>query len=294
MKLVYYKSDHGNVGDEVNLWIWPKVFGDNFFNKRNDVAFMGIGSILMGNSKFIELANKSEKKVIFSTGVRSINENFNFDDSWDIRFVRGPYSSLRLTKEANNYIADGAYFLALLPQYKTYLNLPKKHKISFIPYFKSLDKVDWKAICDGLGWNLILPTDGNVEQFMIDIAESEQVISEAMHGCILADALRVPWKRLRFNAHMYEGERVSEWKWNDWMLSIDIKENSFIEAPILKRKKWFKISKAAYKKANRDHLISKLSQHESISFNLSTESIMENMIEKMETEVDAFNAKYFQ
>ncbi|WP_299891624.1 polysaccharide pyruvyl transferase family protein [uncultured Lacinutrix sp.] len=293
MKLVYYKSDHGNFGDDLNLWLWPKIFGSDFFNKRNDIAFMGIGSILMGNSKFIDLANESDKKVIFSTGVRSINENFNFDESWDIRFVRGPYSALRLTKEANNYIADGAYFFALLPEYEEYLKLPKKHKISFIPYFKSLDKVDWKSICDTLGWNLILPTNNDVEQFMKDIVQSEQVISEAMHGSILADALRVPWKRLRFNAHMYEGERVSEWKWNDWMLSIDITENDFIEAPVLRRKKWFKISKSAYRKANEKHVIEKLKHHENTPFMLSTDEVMKTMISKMKTEVEAFKSKYF-
>lgn len=292
MNLIYYKSEKGNFGDDLNVWLWPKVFKQDLFHDNNDVAFFGIGSILIENSDFINKAETYNKKVIFGTGVRSINEAFDFDNSWDVRFVRGPYSSVKLTGKADNYIADGAYFLALLPEYSNYLKLPKKHDIGFVPYFKSIDKVNWQKICDALGWKLILPTNGDVEQFMKEISSCNSIISEAMHGCILADALRVPWKRLRFNAHLFEGEKVSEFKWNDWLLSIGIKKNVFIEAPMPKRQKLNKIFKSAYKKETENYLLNKLKLHDVVDFNLSSEKTMEDMKIKMEKEVDNFINEY--
>ncbi|WP_397363340.1 polysaccharide pyruvyl transferase family protein [Olleya sp. R77988] len=291
MKLIYYKSEKGNFGDDLNLWLWPKIFGDTFFD-NNDVAFFGIGSILIENSYFLKEAETCKQKVVFGTGVRSINEKFNFDDSWDIRFLRGPYSSLKLTNTLDKYVADGAYFLALIPEYKDYLNIPKQHEIGFIPYFKSIDKVNWQQICDQLGWKLILPTNGDVEQFMKDISSCKTIISEAMHGCILADVLRVPWKRLRFNAHLHEGEKVSEFKWNDWLLSVGIKDNIYIEAPSLRRRKLYKIFKTAFKKKNENYLLDKLKNHQSIDFNLSDNNVMSDLIVSMKEEVFTLKKDY--
>jgi len=87
MNLIYYKSEKGNFGDDLNVWLWPKVFKQDLFQDNKDVAFFGIGSILIENSDFINKAETYNKKVIFGTGVRSINEAFDFDNSWDVRFV---------------------------------------------------------------------------------------------------------------------------------------------------------------------------------------------------------------
>ncbi|PKG51830.1 polysaccharide pyruvyl transferase family protein [Olleya sp. 1-3] len=292
MNLIYYKSEKGNFGDDLNLWLWPKIFGPSFFDNNDEVAFFGIGSILIENSDFIEKAKKFKQKVIFGTGVRSINEKFYFDDSWDIRFLRGPYSSLKLTNTLSKFVSDGAYFLMLLPEYNTYLSLPKQHDIGFVPYFKSIDKVNWQQICDQLGWKLILPTNGDVEQFMIEISSCKTIISEAMHGCILADALRVPWKRLRFNAHLHEGEKVSEFKWNDWLLSIGIKENVYIEAPALKRRKLYKIFKTAFKNKNENYVLNKLKEHQVVNFNLSKDTVITDLSISMKKEVESLKKTY--
>jgi len=280
MNLIYYKSKKGNFGDDLNKWLWPKIFGNSFFNKKTNIAFLGIGSILIENSVFLDEANKFDKKIVFGTGVRSINESIEIDDSWDIKFLRGPYSSLKLTGDLNNYIADGAYFIALLPEYKNYLKTEKKHKVSFIPYFQSIDKVDWQKICDEMNWNLILPTD-SVENFIEEIAASETVISEAMHGAMIADILRVPWKRMRFYSHVYEGEKVSEFKWNDWLQSIDFYKNLYIDTTIKKRKGIYKILKKAYLKKNEKLLLDEFKYHEKIPFRLSSESTFNIIVEKL-------------
>lgn len=42
-----------------------------------------------------------------------------------------------------------------------------------------------------------------------------------MHGAILADILRVPWHRFIMSTPFSEGSMVSEFKWNDWLYSIN-------------------------------------------------------------------------
>ena len=224
MKLISYKDKNGNIGDDLNTWLWPKIFGSDFFKDKKN-AFLGIGSILIADSDYIEKSEKHELKIVFGTGVRSIEQVFDFDSTWDISFLRGPFSSYIVTGSLNNFITDSAYFISLLPEYNNYKKFKKKHKVSFIPYYKSVGLVDWEKCCERLGWNLILPTGGDVEGFLNQVAESESVVAEAMHGAIIADALRVPWKRLKFNAHLFEGVIVSEFKWNDWLYSIDTKEH---------------------------------------------------------------------
>ena len=282
MNLIFYKSKKGNFGDDLNTWLWPQIFGKHIFSKDSNTAFLGIGSILMENSTFIKEANTYDKKIIFGTGLRSIGENITLDDSWNVMFLRGPYSSLKLTNSLSNYISDGAYGLALLPDYQKYLSLPKKYKTSFIPYFKSLDKVNWKKICADLGWNLILPTGNNMEFILNEIASSEQIISEAMHGTILADVLRVPWKRLRFYAHIYEGVGVSEFKWNDWLLSIDITENSYINSPLKKKRNIFKVLTFANTIRNEKLLLENLKNSDAIPFQLSSDKRMEEIMKQLE------------
>ena len=277
MNLIYYKSEKGNFGDDLNLWLWPQIFGENFLKEDLDIAFFGIGSILIEDSKFIEMANQHKTKIIFGTGVRSINEHLQLDDSWKLLFVRGPYSSLKITGDIQHYIADGAYYISLLPQYEKYLSTPKKYKVSFIPYFQSVDKVDWKSICEEMSWNLILPTDTSVEDFIMEVAASEQVISEAMHGTMIADIMRVPWKRLRFYAHQYEGEKVSEWKWNDWLLSIGISENTFINAPIRKNKFIYRMLPFLFKRKNKRLILQKAKEDLKLPYKLSSNSKLENI-----------------
>ncbi|MBU2951617.1 polysaccharide pyruvyl transferase family protein [Tamlana agarivorans] len=285
MKLVYYKSEHGNFGDDLNLWMWPQIFGKDFLKNNQDIAFFGIGSILIENSVFIEQANSCKNKIVFGTGVRSINENIKIDDSWHILFLRGPYSSLKLKGDLDHYIADAAYFLTLLPQYKSYLNTPKKYKTSFIPYFESVDKMDWQKICDDLAWNLILPTEiTSVEDFILEVAASEQVISEAMHGAMIADIVRVPWVRFRFYSHLHEGTVVSEWKWNDWLLSIGFSENVELNAGVRNKQK---ISRLVKKRKHKARIYSEAKAINDSTFRLSSDETLNTIIRKLKSKKEA-------
>lgn len=68
----------------------------------------------------------------------------------------------------------------------------KKWKYSFMPHVGSLDFFDWEAICNKLNINFIDPRE-NPLTVLTNIRASEKIITEAMHGAIVADSFRIPW-----------------------------------------------------------------------------------------------------
>lgn len=219
MDFIYFKSKTGNFGDDLNGWLWPKLFHDM---PENNAAFIGIGSILFNENKIFEGLN-NRQKIVFGTGIRpTYKEKFKVDETWDIRFLRGPLSAKVLSNKYQ-YITDAAYALRLIPEFEEYKNLPKKYKISVIPYFHSKEYIDIEAICKKLDFNYISPfSELGVEHTIREIASSEFIITEAMHGAIIADALRVPWNRFVLTTPYTEGGVVSEFKWIDWISSINL------------------------------------------------------------------------
>lgn len=279
MKIIYYKSDIGNFGDDLNAWLWKELIPD-LMGLNDNIAFLGIGSILTENSPILQESSSFQKKIIFGSGVRSINDFLEFDNSWYIPFVRGKYSSLKLFGDTDHYIADGAYFLALLKGYEQKRLSKKTHKIGFIPYFRSVDKVDWEAVCKKLDWHLILPTKVGVDGFIDEVVSCDRIISEAMHGAMIADIYRVPWERLRFYSHIHENEVVSEFKWNDWLSSIEL-NNTYVEIPYIifnKYKQHFFPKR--YKKILENTIVNNLRKCDLNNFKLSSDGVFNGIVSK--------------
>ncbi|WP_442589267.1 polysaccharide pyruvyl transferase family protein [Pedobacter sp. AW31-3R] len=224
MQYLYFKSAQGNFGDDLNPWLWPQLLNTTSEQARNADYFIGIGSILHPVSKIIDLKDSISKKIVFGTGVRPCTDyrKLVLNDSWDIKFLRGPLSAHSLNN-AHEYITDGAYAVRHLETFNDLLKTPKKYKISVMPYFHSVGSLDWRRICQDLGYHYISPfSENGVASTLQEIAASEYVITEAMHGAILADVLRVPWHRITVTTPYNEGPQVSEFKWMDWMYSIGL------------------------------------------------------------------------
>ena len=236
MHILYFKSEKGNFGDDLNPWLWPKIFKET--NKLADSYFLGIGSILhAGNLNLKNIAG--EKKIVFGTGIRPSNsyEQFKIDGTWDIKFLRGPLSAKYL---GNNYkfISDAAYAIRLLKDFSEIQKTEKKYEVSIMPYFHSTNYFNWERIAGDLGFNLISPhSEQGVEHTIREIAASKYLVSEAMHGAILADILRVPWHRFVLTTPYTEGGRVSDFKWNDWMSSINVYQSDISFIPFYQKTK---------------------------------------------------------
>src|SRR5690606_20119174 len=89
--------------------------------------------------------------------------------------------------------------------------------VAFMPHYESLDRGLWEEACRVAGIPLIDPR-GDVEVIISRIRGARMIITEAMHGAIVADALRTPWVAVK---PINPGHHA---KWKDWSgaLSMDV------------------------------------------------------------------------
>ncbi|TGL61456.1 polysaccharide pyruvyl transferase family protein [Leptospira sarikeiensis] len=216
MKFIYYKAKKGNFGDDLNPWLWEKLFGKEDVSDGLDLV--GIGSILFDGNKIF---SKDRKKIVFGSGIRPNSNSFNPDPTWKILFLRGPLSARSMNNDYP-YITDSAYSIRQARIFKDIVREKKKYEISFMPHYQSLGLIDWEDLCNKLNIHYIsCKSESGIEFTLREIARSKSIITESMHGAILADAFRVPWHRLILSTPYTEGSLISEFKWKDWLLTIN-------------------------------------------------------------------------
>lgn len=211
MKLVYHQGK--NFGDALNPLILNRILPDFFDNKEKEI-FLGIGSII-GLKQHLP-----QKKIVFTSGYAAGDESTYghkpvINESWDIQCVRGPLTAKILGLDQDLVVADGAILLNRLYERQN----SKKYKFSYMPHHVSLNMYShWKSLLEQVNINLIDPRD-DVNKILDQIDSSENLITEAMHGAIVADAFRIPWCGVK--AYPY----INEFKWDDWAASLDMEVN---------------------------------------------------------------------
>lgn len=205
MKFVYHRGN--NFGDKLNPYIFSNLIPNLLKSENSNKAFVGIGSLL----GFSMVKDISAEKIIFSSGWGFYGEAPEIDESWNFACVRGPLTAEFLGIDMSYAVADGALLLYDF-------DLPKqnrKYKYSYMPHHRSLDDFDWSKACKEAGFNYISPlieTEDAIKQIM----QSEVLYSEAMHGAIVADTLRVPWIPVKAYPE------IVEFKWRDWAASVNV------------------------------------------------------------------------
>jgi succinoglycan biosynthesis protein ExoV len=202
MKLHYYRDPRGNFGDDLNPWLWGRLLPE-LLDSNPDELLLGIGTII--NNR---VPSTPHKHVLGSgVGYGSVPV---LDSSWDIRFVRGPLSCEALGLKCDVGICDPAVLVS------RYLRRTDPGgPVSVMPHHLSQRYLNWADVCARSGFQFISPT-GTVEAVLDAIARSSLVISEAMHGAIVADALRIPWIPVRIYPQFLP------FKWLDWMGSLGL------------------------------------------------------------------------
>lgn len=211
MKLYYFKDDEGNFGDDLNPWLWQQLF-PNFFNETDEELFIGVGTLL--NHRI----PAAPAVTVFGSG-HGYGKLPKTNPNWTFYCVRGPLTAKALGLPAEKAITDPA---SLVPQFYN-PNLNKKFSISFMPHCESARLGDWQNVCQIAGINYLDPRKP-YKQVFDGILQSELLLTEAMHGAILADSFRVPWIPVKAYDH------ISEYKWQDWMQSVHL-DVKFIELP---------------------------------------------------------------
>ncbi|NCC04169.1 MAG: hypothetical protein EOM37_09040 [Proteobacteria bacterium] len=206
MKLFFYRGQQPNFGDELNLYLMPKVFPE-FFDDDESNLFLGIGSI-QDNRHPTDC-----DKIVFGSGYGGYLPAPVLDAKWHVYCVRGPMTARTLGLSSDKVAADSAVLINRFRQRDVPTSTEKR--VSFIPHFQSIPRGNWEKACAEAGIYFIDPRNP-VETVMSEMEASSVVLAEAMHGAIVADALRVPWIPLQ---PISAGHRA---KWHDWASALDM------------------------------------------------------------------------
>lgn len=186
MKLFYYNGKEkgiqsNNFGDELNPWLWHQLL-PGVFDGDESLLFVGIGTLLN------EHLSTVSKKIIFGAGV-GYGKTPRVNQTWRIYFVRGQLSAKALEVEAHLGLTDPAILIRQFFQPTG----QKKYPRSYMPHFTEAmcNGSAWRELCQSLGIYYIDPTLA-LEQVLTEIDATEVLFTEAMHGAIVADALRTP------------------------------------------------------------------------------------------------------
>ncbi|WP_071191348.1 polysaccharide pyruvyl transferase family protein [Trichormus sp. NMC-1] len=275
MKLYYANKTRSyvpfaNFGDDLNGWLWPQLLPGVFNDSTSEAAFVGFGTLLNENLP------KFKQTIIFGTG-HGFGNLPQIDDTWTIYCVRGPLTASALNIPPELGIADTAI---LVNRVYRPTDTKKKYKLAFIPYAWEMESSPeiFLEVCRQLDYICIDPR-WEVEKVLQEISKSELVVSAAMHGAIVADALRVPWISLKSNAG------IPDFKWTDFCqsLNLEYKVNRFYRFNSISEK----IPGLKFLEIKR--MVSYIRQlvHKS-QFQLSKDHVMENKLDQLDEKLDLF------
>jgi succinoglycan biosynthesis protein ExoV len=203
--LYQWRGAHRNFGDELNGLLWPRLLPD-FFDQNAGELFLGIGSILDNRHA------TGTVKLVVGSGYGGYEAPAVLDGSWIVHWVRGPRTARSLGLPPDIGIGDPG---SLVPLAGLAPHRENPEDIGFIPHFESLDRGAWQDVSARAGVTLIDPRDDPMA-VLAAIGECRVLISEAMHGIIVADALRVPWIAIRPLAPIHRP------KWFDWAETLGL------------------------------------------------------------------------
>jgi succinoglycan biosynthesis protein ExoV len=149
--------------------------------------------------------------VVFGSGV-GYNGPPRWDDTWVVYCVRGPLSADALGLPPDAAVTDPGALIARVGARGTAAT--SRTARAFMPHWQSQPD-DWKRVCDDIGMPFIdprWPTDTVLDA----LRRTDLLVTEAMHGAIVADALRIPWIPVRTHAH------INSFKWEDWCRSLEL------------------------------------------------------------------------
>lgn len=206
MQLIHYRGTVPNFGDDMNIDLWralmPGLIDDDPQN-----GFVGIGTIIGRPVPPVA------KLHVFSSGVGN-----DPVDAWrqrDVTYwcVRGPISAHALGLSSNIALTDGAVLTPLAAGF------PDKAvdggKTLVIPHWQTLEEPGWAEAAAKAGFDLLDPR-GVPQSVIATISRATMVLTESLHGAILADTYGIPWIAFACSGNFNTA------KWVDWCESVGV------------------------------------------------------------------------
>lgn len=202
MKLFWFDRPGGNFGDNLNPWLWPKLL-PGLLDDDPSAWLVGIGTLLN------ERLPATGKLVVLGAGA-GLGRAPVPDARWCVFGVRGPMTAEVLGLPPSLVVGDPAILAARFVERGA-----ARRGVGFMPHYASLSHWDWRRTADGMGLTFVDPC-APVDETLAQIAGLGSLLTEAMHGAIVADALRVPWVGVAIDPGFHTP------KWRDWGLSVGI------------------------------------------------------------------------
>ncbi len=209
MKLLYCKIATGNFGDDLNEWLWERA-APGLLNSNDSEILIGIGTLLQ--PYYMNTLPEQTIKHVLGAGAGSKGRIPPIDSSWMFHGVRGPLTASYFGLPTGRICGDPAIMVARFPDL---LSQEPRRGVGFMPHMWTIEEYDWKPICDQLGFQFIDPRDDS-KDIIRQISSLNRLLTEAMHGAIVADSVRTPWIALMISP------RFEPSKWCDWAGSLGI------------------------------------------------------------------------
>jgi succinoglycan biosynthesis protein ExoV len=204
MRLVYFRKSVPNFGDDLNALLWPALM-PRLFDDDPASAFLGIGTII-GMP-----VDEHARLHVFSSGA-----GYDGLANWagrDVRYrcVRGPLSARLLGLEPEAALSDGAILTPLAEGFPSAAGGGGETLV--IPHYETIARPGWPEAASLCGFGLVDPR-GAPGDIVARIAGARLVLTESLHGAIIADTYGVPW--IAFATSKNFGPT----KWVDWRQSL--------------------------------------------------------------------------
>jgi succinoglycan biosynthesis protein ExoV len=209
MEILYYKDLNGNFGDDLNEVIWRAVLPREVFEVP-DVILVGIGSVL--NAAMAPLSRTMGKRVFVLGSGASYGVLPTGWETWSILALRGPLTA-QLMGMQNAAATDGAALIATVPSLIG--ECDRRDLTLFMPHHHSIAAGLWERVAETCGFTFVSP-EWPVSKIMTHFVRAKLVVTEAMHGAIVADAMRIPWIPVVMSPD------ISVFKWSDWTMSLNL------------------------------------------------------------------------
>ena len=187
MKMYFYRGRRPNFGDELNSWLWPRLLPGFFDNDETGSCSIGVGSTLFDSTARVP------QDRLWRWLRRLHRRSGDRRELAVLLRARGRLTAAALGLDAVLGVGDAA----ILVRSCVSLTARKAHPISFMPHWQSAADGQWAEGQPRRRPPLHRPVRHGRKR-PDPISRSRRfLLPEAMHGAIVADALRVPWIAVR-------------------------------------------------------------------------------------------------